>query len=100
LHIGTINPVDMEDSPSTCKTLNCPDHFHTNDSIFVNEEHPRVSPGLLEEQQTVSSERHTAESAFNPKKTTVEEGQIGGIDHRHVPKEHGLRRIIRNFTPS
>jgi C4-dicarboxylate transporter/malic acid transport protein len=90
----------MEDSASTCKTLNCPHHFHANDSIFVNEEHPRVSPGLVEEQQTMSSGRDTSESAFSPRKRTVEEGQNEGIDHRHVPKEHGLRRIIRNFTPS
>jgi hypothetical protein len=90
----------MEESVSTRKTLNCPHHFHTNDPIFVKEEQPRVTSGLLEEQQIASSERHTSGSAFTLKKRTVGGCQNGGIDHGQVSKEHGLRRIIRNFTPS
>lgn len=90
----TSNPVDMEESESTCKPLNCPDHFHANDSMFSNEEHTGVSPGRLEEQQTASSGTNTSESALGPKPKVIEN------DHNNDPKDAGFGRIVRNFTPS
>jgi hypothetical protein len=54
----------------------------------------------VEEQQTVSSGVHTSESTILPRKRPETEEQKKAVDHRNGSKEHGFRRIIRNFTPS
>ena len=92
--------MDNLESATTCNPLDCPQHFHANDSIFADGGSPRVSPGQLEEQQTARSETHTSESTLSPKTKPSEEGQNGGVDHSEVPQDRGFGRIIRNFTPS
>jgi hypothetical protein len=89
----------MDELASTCDTRNCSLHFHANDSIFTNEEIPQVAQVLLENQEAISSQGHTSESAIAAKRGNLKDGQRG-VKHKNGPKESGFTRIIRNFTPS
>jgi hypothetical protein len=89
---------DME-STTNCNPVNCPLHFHLNDTIFVDEDNPQKFAALLEENRAIDSERQTLESTVNSQKRGIEEGQQSNIDQDKV-RGHGFKRIIRNFTPS
>lgn len=95
-----IETVDMEESTGTRNTFNGSHHSHTSNSIFVNGQYPHVVPDLREEHETVSSGEHTSKPTINHDKIIKDDRPKQDIDQENSCREHGFRRIIRNFTPS
>ena len=86
-------------STDTCNGNDCPEHFHTENSIFLdNGTHQQSQIGLLDQRRT-NSEGNMTETTVNYDKGSVDT-KAKTIEPAYDPNDRGFRRIIRNFTPS
>src|SRR5436190_654315 len=94
-------PDDAETSTGTCNNSNCPDHYHADDDAFVSgktRQRPQARPM---DQPSTSSGGQASDSTIRPENTSTRQGEEkSAMEPEYDPDDHGLRRIIRNFTPS
>lgn len=88
----------MEISNGSCQNFSCRHHFHPTDSIFVNGESQLQSEAVG--QHSVSSEGHVSVANVSHDQGHGDTKEKRAIASGNRRDEQGVRKIIRNFTPS
>ncbi|KAI4131243.1 MAG: hypothetical protein LQ338_001337 [Usnochroma carphineum] len=91
----------MPTSTSTCEYGNCSDHFHTEGLALVDGASEQRSGSQPVEQPSITSIDHIPNKNVGHQGTMdAKEKEKQGAGPNYDPNDRGLRRIIRNFTPS
>jgi hypothetical protein len=89
----------MIESSSNCDAVDCAEHFHTSDTIFVQDENPHARQLKPEEQQNSVSGLHTIEAGVVQERDSGSQVHPNNEEYKHADVR-GFNRIVLNFTPS
>ena len=83
-----------------CRDGDCSYHFHAEDPILENGESGQQSQTQSLKQRNTSSDGEMPKPLISPNNGNADADGKQAIGPLHRSDERGLRRIIKNFTPS